>query len=156
MPILESCFDKRVLLSLRRIIRSVDIYSRKLNSEFGLTTPQLLCLSALAEDHDMVMSDLARTINLSASTVIGIVDRLEHKKLLQRIRSDTDRRKVKVEITEAGRTIANKAPSLLQDNFTQRFASLTQNEQLQITNALERVVELMDAERIDASPNLIP
>lgn len=156
MSILESCFDKRVLLSLRRIIRSVDIYSRKLNSEFGLTTPQLLCLTALAEDHHMVMSDLARTINLSPSTVIGIVDRLEHKKLLQRIRSDTDRRKVKVEITEAGRSIANKAPSLLQDNFTQRFASLTQNEQLQITNALERVVELMDAERIDASPNLIP
>lgn len=156
MSILESCFDKRVLLSLRRIIRSVDIYSRKLNSEFGLTTPQLLCLTALAEDHHMVMSDLARTINLSPRTVIGIVDRLEHKKLLQRIRSDTDRRKVKVEITEAGRNIANKAPSLLQDNFSQRFASLTQNEQLQITNALERVVELMDAERIDASPNLIP
>lgn len=156
MSILESCFDKRVLLSLRRIIRSVDIYSRKLNSEFGLTTPQLLCLTALAEDHHMVMSDLARTINLSPSPVIGIVDRLEHKKLLQRIRSDTDRRKVKVEITEAGRNIANKAPSLLQDNFSQRFASLTQNEQLQITNALERVVELMDAERIDASPNLIP
>jgi len=156
MPIHNTSFDKRVLRSLRRIIRSVDIYSRKLNSEFGLTTPQLLCLSALDEGHDMVMSDLARSINLSPSTVIGIVDRLEHKKLLQRVRSNTDRRKVKVEITEAGRDIANKAPSLLQDNFTQRFASLTQNEQLQITNALERVVELMDAESIDASPNLIP
>ena len=42
-----------ILLALRRIMRSMDIASRQLISEHGLTTPQLLCLQHLQEQGPM-------------------------------------------------------------------------------------------------------
>mgnify|MGYP000330223280 CR=1 FL=1 len=147
--------DLRILTSLRRIIRAVDIYSRKLNSELGLTTPQLLCLYALQRNDNMTISQLAKEINLGASTVIGIVDRLEAKGYANRNRSTKDRRKVFIDLTPSGLDVVTKAPSLLQENLSASFSRLDLKSQINITESLEKVVSLMEAEDIDASPNLI-
>jgi DNA-binding MarR family transcriptional regulator len=145
----------RVLCALRRIIRAVDVYSRKLNSKLGLTTPQLLCLHALSGEDTMTLSQLTKKVNLSGSTVNGIVDRLEAKKLVQRKRSTLDRRKVYLYMSKAGNDTLKKAPSLLQDKLSSALSNLSELEQLTITQALERVVELMELEDMNVSPNLI-
>ena len=145
----------RVLCALRRIIRAVDVYSRKLNSKLGLTTPQLLCLHALSGEETMTLSQLTKKVNLSGSTVNGIVDRLEAKKLVQRKRSTLDRRKVYLYMSKAGNDTLKKAPSLLQDKLSSALSNLSELEQLTITQALERVVELMELEDMNVSPNLI-
>ncbi|MBC8208294.1 MAG: MarR family transcriptional regulator [Desulfobulbaceae bacterium] len=149
-------YEYRVLCALRRIIRSVDIYSKKLNTKLGLTTPQLLCLHALAKSESMILTDLAREVNLGVSTVNGIIDRLEIKQFLTRSRSVKDRRKVSLEITSSGKNIISKAPSLLQDKLAASLSELSDEEQLVLTESLERVVTLMEVEKIDASPNLFP
>jgi MarR family transcriptional regulator, organic hydroperoxide resistance regulator len=149
-------YDYRVLCALRRVIRSVDIYSKKLNTELGLTTPQLLCLHALANSECMILSDLAKEINLGVSTVNGIVDRLEAKQLVTRKRSAEDRRRVELEITSCGKQIVLKSPSLLQDKLSASLSRLPESDQLAITESLELVVKLMEAEKVDASPNLFP
>jgi DNA-binding MarR family transcriptional regulator len=145
----------RVLCALRRIIRAVDVYSRKLNSKLGLTTPQLLCLHALSGEDTMTLSQLTKKVNLSGSTVNGIVDRLEAKKLVKRKRSTLDRRKVYLYMSKAGNDTLKKAPSLLQDKLSSALSNLSELEQLTITQALERVVELMELEDMNVSPNLI-
>ncbi|MDD5698057.1 MAG: MarR family transcriptional regulator [Victivallaceae bacterium] len=147
--------EYRLLCALRRIIRGVDIYSRKLNSRFGLTTPQLLCLHAIKGTEAATLSDLAKAVNLGGSTVNGIIDRLEDKNYVVRQRSTHDRRKVYLIMTEAGREVVRQAPSLLQDKLSSALAKLSPLEQLTITRALEQVVELMEVEKVDASPNLI-
>ena len=139
-------YEYRILNALRRISRAVDHYSRKLNVEFGLTTPQLLCLEALARANSMILRDLARAVNLGESTVNGIVDRLEAKGLLTRMRSREDRRKVYLEITERGRKIMEKTPPLLQDKLAHSLSGLRDAEKQRITESLERIVELMQAE----------
>lgn len=149
-------YEFRILIAIRRVIRSVDKYSRKINSELGLTTPQLLCLDALGKNEHIITKELARTVNLSESTVIGIVDRLEAKQYVNRERSKEDRRKVYLTLTEAGRGILNETPSLLQDKFSSALAELENEELDTIMSSLERVVELMEAEGLDASPNLLP
>ncbi len=155
----DEFFEKygiRVLRALRRIIRAVDIHSRKLNNEFHITAPQLICLYSLAQHGNMTLSDLAKEVNLGTSTVNGIVDRLEEKQYLTRTRSSEDRRKVVLAITEAGREITRQAPMLLQDRLSASLRSLPELEQATITLSLERIVELMEAEHLDASPNLLP
>ena len=148
--------ETRVLCSLRRIIRAVDIYSKHLNSKVGLTSPQLICLQSVVRGKNSTLSMVTRDVNLSGSTVTGIVDRLEAKGLLARERSHSDRRKIYLRPTPAGIEVVNAAPSLLQDKFATALAKLTAEEQVNIAESLEHVVELMQAEDIDASPNLIP
>jgi len=149
-------YEYRILTAIRRVIRSVDKYSRKINSELGLTTPQLLCLDALGKREPIITKELARTVNLSESTVIGIVDRLEIKQYVSRERSREDRRKVYISLTDAGRGILNETPSLLQDKFSSALMNLENNELETITRSLEKVVELMEVDDLDASPNLLP
>jgi DNA-binding MarR family transcriptional regulator len=149
-------YEFRILTAIRRVIRSVDKYSRKINTELGLTTPQLLCLDALGKHDHIITKELAQRINLSESTVIGIVDRLEAKQYVFRERSTQDRRKVYVSLTKAGRGILEATPSLLQDRLSTALAGLDPERLEIITASLEQVVEMMDAEKLDASPNLLP
>ena len=152
----DNVYEYRIMRALRRVIRAVHIYSKKLNSEFGLTTPQLLCLQALAESKGMTLTDLARTVNLGISTANGIIDRLEAKKYLTRTRSAEDHRKVYLEITLSGMEIVSKTPSSLQYKLSASLSQLPESEQMTIAESLERVVELMEAEKLDVSANLFP
>lgn len=149
-------YGLRILRALRRIIRAVDIHSRKLNNEYNITAPQMICLYSLAGQEEMTLSALAREVNLGMSTVNGIVDRLESKKMLTRTRSDKDRRKVILEITEAGLEVVRASPPLLQKRFSEALRSLPELEQATIALSLEQVVKLMGADQIDASPHLMP
>ena len=151
----ETC-GSRVLMALRRIIRAVDIYSRKLNSTVQITAPQLICIYSVDHREGMTLSGLAKEVNLGVSTVNGIVDRLESKGLLTRTRSVTDRRRVTLSITAQGREVAKAAPALLQDRLARSLRNLPELEQAAIALSLERVVELMEAGQLDASPNLMP
>ena len=150
----NSNYEHRILSALRRVIRAVDIYSKKLHTELGLTTPQLLCLHALSKAETMTLTGLAKTVNLGVSTVNGIIDRLEAKQYLTRKRSSEDRRKVSLEISLSGKEIVSKAPFLLQDKLSTALTKLPNSEQMAITESLELVVGLMEVEEVDASPNL--
>jgi len=154
----DDFFEKyglRILRTIRQIIRAVDIHSRKLNSEFKITAPQMICLYSLQRQGKMTLSELAGNVTLGKSTVNGIVDRLEEKGLLLRTRCTKDRRKVDLEITEPGKKITEQAPSLLQDRLATAIKKLPELEQAAIALSLERIVQLMEADTLDASPNLL-
>lgn len=150
----ETC-EFRILSAIRRIIRAVDIHSRKLHGEFDITTPQMICIYELSRNDAITLSQLSKAVNIGMSTVNGIVDRLELKGLLTRQRSLKDRRKVLLHLTEAGRRISRKAPSLLQDKLSNALKNLHELEQVTIAMSLERVVTLMEADHLDTSPNLL-
>ncbi|PLX78529.1 MAG: MarR family transcriptional regulator [Desulfuromonas sp.] len=147
-------YELRILQSLRRIIRAVEIHSKKLSQNHKVTGPQLGCLLAIKEGGPLTTTRLAQTIYLSPSTVVGIIDRLEEKGLLSRQRNSKDRRQVLVGLTSEGERLVERAPSSLQDTLAEALKSLPELEQVSITLALEKVVDLMEADRIEASPVL--
>ena len=149
-------YELRILRSLRKIIRAVHIHSRKLNHDFHITAPQLICLHCLRREGPMTLSHLARQVSLGNSTTNGIVDRLEAKGLLTRTRSRQDRRKLELAVTPAGRALTAAAPPLLQEQFSNALRQLPELEQAAITLSLAQVVELMGAAELDTSPNLVP
>lgn len=139
---------------MRRIIRSVDLYSRELASKANITSPQLVCLLTLAEKGPMTATTISREVFLSPSTIVGILDRLEEKGLVKRERASKDRRVVTVTVTQKGRQLADQAPSPLQDTLTEALQRLPESEQVEIAKSLERVVSLMEVQHIDAAPIL--
>ncbi len=149
-------YEARILLCMRRIIRRVDIHSRKINSTFNVTVPQLICLYSLQRNSEQTMSQLANDVSLGTSTVNGIADRLEGKGLVKRRRSEKDRRKVFLDLTEKGEDLVQAAPPMLQETLANELEKLPELERASIAISLERIVKLMEAEHIDASPNLIP
>ena len=104
-----------VLIELRKIIQSIDLHSKHLVRVCGLTGPQLLILRTIYESGPTTASTLARTISLSQATVTGILDRLEKRGLLERSRSDTDRRKVIVQATPDGERLLDGTHAVFHD-----------------------------------------
>ena len=141
----------RILGALRRIVRAFDIHSRRLLRDHEVTVPQMRCLLVIESEGVIGCSDLARAVDLNFSTVNGILDRLEQRGLVQRRRLESDRRKVEVNVTRAGRRLVVAAPQLLQDRVVDALLQLSARERSALSQSLERIVSLMDAECLDAS-----
>ncbi|MFQ5528124.1 MAG: MarR family winged helix-turn-helix transcriptional regulator [Thermoanaerobaculia bacterium] len=150
----DTPYDLRVFQALRRIIRAVDLHSRKLLSQHQITGPQLFCLLSVDGHGPVTPSAIARDVHLSPSTVIGILDRLEAKGLIQRERDLNDRRLVQVSLTEQGKSVAATAPSPLQDTLAEAMNQLPEAELATIAASLDRIVEMMEVRHIDAAPIL--
>ncbi|WP_371186527.1 MarR family winged helix-turn-helix transcriptional regulator [Thalassotalea maritima] len=145
---------EELLISLRQVIRAIDLYSKKLSKETGLTSPQLLVLQSIAANNHSTVKHIAESINLSSATITSILDRLEKRELVSRVRSVTDKRKVDITLTEQGRDIIKDAPKPLQEHFISRFEAMQEWEQSQMLATMQRIVSMMDAENVDASPVL--
>lgn len=149
-----SAVEEAILRSLRRITRAIDLHSRWLASNFGLTIPQLVSLRTLAATKAMTPTELARAVDLSQATITGIIDRLVRRSLVTRERSTTDRRRVVLTITDAGRQLLESSPSPLQERFVTRLGKLPVENQQVIRTVLEQVVRMMGAEELDAAAML--
>ncbi|MBF6617858.1 MAG: MarR family transcriptional regulator [Candidimonas sp.] len=141
-------YDLRILRALRRITRSVALHSRQLAACSNITAPQLICLRAVIERGALTATAISREIHVSASTVVGILDRLEDKGLIQRERGRQDRRIVFVTATEAGIQLAASTPSPLQKKLSDALNALPELEQATITMSLERIVDLMESDGV--------
>jgi DNA-binding MarR family transcriptional regulator len=136
--------ENEFIIALRRITRAIDLHSRGLLHEYGMTLPQLAALRATEELQPVSMSVLARQIHVSQATLTGILDRLERRQFVQRFRSGTDRRSVVVELTPQGYELLKSAPSLLQDRFRRELLRLQPWEQTQMLSTLQRIASMMD------------
>lgn len=97
---------------------------------------------------------IAREVNLSQATVTTILDRLEKKAYVNRERSQEDKRKVLISLTEAGELMLKQAPTLLQESFIKNFEGLEEWDQNLILSSLQRVADMMLAGHLDAAPLL--
>ena len=143
-----------LLVSIRKITRAIDLHSKDLKKKFGLTIPQLIILQEVKNAKKISVTDLSKTIDLSQATVTDIVNRLVKNKLISKEKSDKDKRMVVIQPLPKGLDLLEQAPPPLQKTFSQRFAVLEDWEQLMLISALNRIVSLMSAEKIDAAPIL--
>jgi len=133
-----------VLVAIRRIIQASDMHSNSIRRSAGLTSPQLLLLRAIWGHPETSIGDLSKKICLSQSTVTIILDHLEAEGLAVRSRSDVDRRRVHVSLTEKGRQTLEDAPSPLQVHFIEQFENLQEYEQSALLSSLQQIASMMD------------
>ena len=148
-------FSEEVLITIRQIVRAIDLHSKKLAKTYGLTGPQLIVLQEIADRGTLSTGDLAKNISLSHATVTSIIDRLVARGLVSRLRGTTDKRKMYLELTEEGvRQVAN-SPSMLQDTFVNSFNSLKDWEQSLLLSSIQRIAAMMKADEIETDSLLI-
>lgn len=134
---------EEVLASIRKLIRASDVYSSKVRQLSGLTSAQLLLLRAVDSNPSASLGELARKICLSQATTSTILKRLESAGFTYTTKSENDRRRSQVFLTESGAEALVRAPKPLDQEFLDRFASLKPYEQSAIVSSLQRVAEMM-------------
>lgn len=146
--------DLRIVYAIRKIIRTVDMDSRKLAAERQITGPQLICLMAIVEKGTITSVEIAKRVHLSPSTIVGVLDRLESKNLIRRQRSSEDRREVSVSATTEGKALAVQTPYPLQFTLDRAMKRMSPQERESIVTSIERLVELLGAQDADTRPLL--
>ena len=146
--------DEELLVALRKVIRAIDIRSKELSRDVGLTGPQLIVLQQVGKNPGVMVKEIAQSITLSPATVTSILDRMESRGHVNRVRSTQDKRKVGVFLTDVGQSLLDKAPLPLQEHFLNRFNAIEEWEQSQMVATMQRFATMMDAQKIDAAPLL--
>lgn len=144
-----------VLVSIRQIIRAIDLHSKQLNKNYGLTSPQLLLMRAIQSSPTLTIRQLSKSSNMSQATATSILDRLEKRGFVKRQRDTLDKRKVHAHITPEGEAILKQAPQLLQEDFIEQFQALDEWEQTLLLSSLQRLSQMMNAPEISPESLLL-
>lgn len=142
-----------ILINIRKIIRSINLESKRIQKEFGLSIPQLLTLNYLkeADGYKATPSDLAHYLNLNGSTITGIISRLEKKGWVAKIPSQKDRRVLNVTLTAKGLSILKETPQLMHQRLSKKLEKLNQQQYFELEHAFDLLVKFMEIEDMEAS-----
>jgi DNA-binding MarR family transcriptional regulator len=115
---------RSVTHSLRIIMRAVQDYSRHVESQCSLNSPQLWALWELFTTPGMKVSELAAALYIHQSTASNMLDKLEAKGLVERRRGGPDQRIVRLYLSEAGVALLATAPRPAQGALTAALQQL--------------------------------
>ncbi|MCV0395948.1 MAG: MarR family winged helix-turn-helix transcriptional regulator [Rhizobiaceae bacterium] len=132
--------------AIRRIARASDVQSRALSRAAGLTAAQLVALKGVRALGEVTTNTLSAYADISAATLITILDNLEERGAIERYRSSTDRRIVHTRLTGRGEAMLDDAPEPLGTAFVERLAALPEQDRRRIVDSLSELARLMSPE----------
>src|SRR5210317_1859609 len=120
-----------ILIQMRKINRSINLESKRIEKELGISIPQLLVLEILnaCPDFKATSKYIKEKINLNASTVSGIIYRLELKALVARLPNLQDKRVQFITLTAKAAEMLKNTPQTLQQKISDNLAKLSINQQ---------------------------
>jgi MarR family transcriptional regulator, organic hydroperoxide resistance regulator len=145
-----------IIDNLRRVFQVVNEHSKRVKRETSLTGPQLWTIKVIANEPNIRVSDLASKMYLHPATVVGILNRLETRGLIERIRTAVDRRTVNVALTKKGKEIVRKSPEVAQGLLVNGLEKFTMIKLTEINHALTHLVEILGAQEIPPKLLLSP
>ncbi|GGK42747.1 MULTISPECIES: MarR family winged helix-turn-helix transcriptional regulator [Flavobacteriaceae] len=143
-----------ILIRLRKIVRSVNLESKRVEKEQGVSIPQLLCLQFLAEQEDFKTNaaKLKAFLNLNASTISGILRRLEKKGFIAKLPKASDKRVTLISLTASGMDLLKSAPITFQQKLSEKLQALPPEKLQTIIEGIDLLTQIMEVEELDASP----
>jgi len=122
-------------------IQKIVIPEELITIELSISRFELLALMLSEKYQTVTMSNLAQGMSVPMSTATGIVDRLVKKGLLERSKSEEDRRVVTVSLTDNGKALVEDLKHHFHD-FLDRVRSLLSDEEFKTGLQLVRKVIL--------------
>ena len=126
--------------SVRSVIRTFNVLTKKLERRLGLSGAQLEVLECLREHPGLSLSDLATRSSTDLSTMSVVVGRLVDRGLVLRQQAADDKRRGELTLTQAGQEVLQQAPPSVPSRLRSGFAKLADGERRALTTLLQRWV----------------
>ena len=143
---------QEIVWSVRRLVRAVYLDSQKISKRYGLTEPQSAVLRNLFNNGPLSSADLSRTLFVTPSNITGIIDRLEKKQLVERIKKDGDRRVALITLTDTGKELSKTLPDPIMKKFIAELADLEPEHVQLLAMAMNQILNLIDTEDVGEEP----
>jgi len=143
-----------IMISVRKIVRAINLESKRVEKNFGISIPQLLTLKYLKEkpDYKSTMRNLREFLSLNASTVTGIISRLETKGYIARLPDPSDKRSTPIVLTSKGDELIKKTNLSLHERISKNLEAINENEYQAILGSFQTIINFLNIDDLDASP----
>jgi DNA-binding MarR family transcriptional regulator len=147
-----------IIVNIRKIVRSLNLESKAIQKDFGLSITQLLCLGHLqnSPSYKSTHKKLMQLLSLNSSTVSGILNRLEKRGYVARISSEQDKRSKLIMLTASGLKLLEETPNVLHDRLADRLDVLSAADKEMVQKSLNIIIAAMEIKGMEASPLLTP
>jgi DNA-binding MarR family transcriptional regulator len=121
----------------KRVVAVVSTALDQELAEYDITHQQFSILMILTETNCTTAADIARITCGDTGAMTRMLDRLEAKSIVRRVRSSADRRIVNIELTDAGRIFAHKMP-IIAINVLNRYLQGFEAAELELMKSFMR------------------
>ncbi|BEP29817.1 MarR family winged helix-turn-helix transcriptional regulator [Helicovermis profundi] len=119
-----------ILSKLKNLRKFMHKNTKSQFKELDITGTQGMMIGILFNHSSLRLNELSKKMGLSNATVSGIVDRLEKKNIVKRVRSENDRRVVNVSLNKDFKENSkNKFNSM--DDFLNKLMDKSSNQELE-------------------------
>lgn len=115
------------------------VFLKHIGEPLQLSTVEFTVLSLVASNVDVTQKQLSQTLAVSAPNITTLLDRLEQRQLLVRVRSETDRRSQLIRLTRKGSALARRALDVSTTMEQDVLRHLTGAERAILTELLQKV-----------------
>lgn len=129
---------------IKRIMWLIKQNFEKDFKKMHVTQSQILVMRVLNYYGDMKVSDISRELDLSNSTVSGIIDRLVEKKIVQRKRSEKDRRVVMISLAEEYRQPVKRRLNAVAQKMRKALSTITEEDLDSVIQGLEKLEKILE------------
>jgi DNA-binding MarR family transcriptional regulator len=108
----------------------------------GINLTDLRCIDIVEQHGGITAGELAEAAHLTTGAVTAVLDRLERAGYAQRVRDQTDRRRVRVELTESAQQAAGALYGPLAEGFNALMDRYTADQLEIVLDLLRRGAEV--------------
>lgn len=119
--------------------RMVDTLDQAL-APFGITAAQYVVIATLAQDKVDSAAQVCKELSYDPGAMTRMLDRLEHKNLIQRIHSKADRRTAKLVLTEQGEALFPQLLACYESLLAAFLGGFNPDELIQFELFLKRIL----------------
>lgn len=123
---------------------SVAIFESECSS-IGLTPAQYSVLSVLRSNDGLDQTRLAKALGFDKVTTLRVLYLMEERRLIERTRSETDKRTNSLRLTREGIALYQQAQKPVERAYKRLMEPLSPDQQQQFLGLLEHVVQALDS-----------
>lgn len=114
--------------------------TRALKGELSDISLRQLSALAIIREQSTTLGEIARRLMVTPAVITGLIDRLERRGYVRRTTEPGDRRRIYLELTDAGRQVSHAGEQQLVDRLAHRLSRFSDDE----LAALERGLSILD------------
>lgn len=136
----------RFLRTLWRLNHALERRSSRMKVKLGITAQQRHVLRCLGTTDGITAGALADLMHLDPGTLSAAVRRLELRGLVERTRDAADTRRVRLNLTKAGRRLDRPTKHTVEEAIEQLLAETSPADITRVSRVLQRLSELLDGD----------
>lgn len=135
--------DEGMIAELERDLRYISWIikqkGRVILKDYSITPPQFVALQWLVEKGDLTIGELSNKMFLACSTTTDLIDRMEKKELVIRVRDPKDRRVVRIHLLEKGEKIIEEVVQKRREYLQEVLTDFSEDDVVKLRKHLSRL-----------------